>query len=626
MPGLITKDLIDVSTADTATGWSGASGGLDDEVYKQDGTGTGGAYTWQTGKNTVATCTFTPAANINMTANYTTPHLYWTMRCDVMTFCEALNTGATNSGFMLRVTDGSGNYVQWHMQGRDTWDGGWKNFVLDLTRTSDIHSSSGTLDLSDVDVISFITDNSNSGTIRIIDNTWCDVLRYGDGLQANSITTEAFGFTDIALDDVLIANYYGVLQDVDGVLFAQGLITLGDLTDTNDTNFGSIAETVYFKDQPVGASHYGIKGVEATNANNPTDISITALVCKTVGDTGAEFDFSDADLNSFELIGSTLINMGLISFGSGSVDTSKFSGGGASTVLNCTVTDCTWVLSGLISLTGTTTVIGCVIEDGTASASMLTASLETITNCSFASDGSNHAVELSSLGDGSMDWDNQLSGYAASDGSTGNEAIYVNVGSGSLTINVASGASTPSIRTAGATVTVVAGAVTVSVTVKNSAGEDIENANVFLRASDATGPFPYKESVTITNSGTTATVSHPGHGLSTNDKVDIKGANENEYNGVKQITVTGVDAYTYITEGSPATPATGTISSTFVALEGLSSALGIVSTSRTYSTDQPIKGWVRKSTISPYYKQSTINDEVTSASGFTTTIGLILDE
>lgn len=627
MAGAVTKDLIDISVADTTTGWSGSSGALDTEVYKQDGSGSGGAYAYQTGKNTLASCTFTPAANINMTGNYTTPHLYWTMRCDVLPFCELLNTGATNSGLMVRVADGSGNYTQWHVAGRDTWDGSWRNFVLDLTNTANTHSTSGTLSLADVDVITWYTDNSNSGTIRIIDNTWLDAVRYGDGLIANSVTTEAFDFTDIALIDVAVANYYGVIQEYGGVLFAQGAVVLGDLTDTNDTNFVSSGETVYFLDQLVSTSHYAIVGVEATSATNPTDIDISGLVCKTVGSTGAEVDFSDTDLNSLSVVGSTFIDMGTISFGSGTLATSKFSGCGASTLANCDVDGVTWELSGLVTISGTTALDDCSFIDSSATASVSTASLETINNCTFGSDGSNHAVELTAIGDGSMDWDNQLVGYATSDGSTGNEAIYVNVGSGSLTINVQTGASTPYIRTAGATVTVVAGAVPVSVTVKTTAGVAIENANVMLRAADATGPFPYKESVTITNSGTTATVAHTGHGMKTNDKVDIKGAtNDNEYNGVKQITVTGVDAYTYVTAGSPASPATGTIVSTFVALEGLSSALGVVSTSRTYTTDQPVKGWARKSTASPFYKQADIIDEVTSASGFTTTAGLILDE
>lgn len=51
-----------------------------------------------------------------------------------------------------------------------------------------------------------------------------------------------------------------------------------------------------------------------------------------------------------------------------------------------------------------------------------------------------------------------FSGYAPSNGSTGNEAINVLYTSGTLTINVTGGGNTPSIKTAGATVNVVAGA------------------------------------------------------------------------------------------------------------------------------------------------------------------------
>lgn len=47
-----------------------------------------------------------------------------------------------------------------------------------------------------------------------------------------------------------------------------------------------------------------------------------------------------------------------------------------------------------------------------------------------------------------------FSGYAASNGSTGNEAIFVNIATGTITINISGGGTTPSIRTAGATVVV----------------------------------------------------------------------------------------------------------------------------------------------------------------------------
>ncbi len=456
MSGAVTKDLIDISVADSTTGWSATSDGLDDEVYKQDGSGTGGAYTYQTGKNGIETCTFTPASNINMTANYSTPHLYWTMRCDVFPFCEALNIGPTNSGLMIKVTDGSGNYKQWHIAGSDTWDGSWRTFVLDLTNTANVHSSSGTLSLADVDEIAFITDNSNSGTIRIIDNTWLDAVRYGDGLIANSVTAEAFDFTDIADIDTAVANYYGVLQEVDGVLFCQGKLTIGDATDTNDTNFVSSNETVYFRDQIVSSSHYGIVGVEATSAANPTDIDISGLVVKTVGSTGAEIDFSDTDINSLVIDGSTFLDMGIINLATGIIDNSKFSGCGSTTLgSGVTATGCTWLQSGQIS---GGSLDACTVVKSTASSAVLSTDLDLIDGCHFIGDGTGHAIELNVSASDTYNWNSTFdtSTYVTSDGSTGNETIYVNDSNGThtYTIAVAAGATTPTIRTAGATVIV----------------------------------------------------------------------------------------------------------------------------------------------------------------------------
>lgn len=67
--------------------------------------------------------------------------------------------------------------------------------------------------------------------------------------------------------------------------------------------------------------------------------------------------------------------------------------------------------------------------------------------------------------------------------------------------------------------------------------------------------------VTITRSSQTATVTHTSHGKATGEYVKISGANQAEYNGTWQITNTGANTYTYTVAGSPATPATGTISS-----------------------------------------------------------------
>ena len=66
----------------------------------------------------------------------------------------------------------------------------------------------------------------------------------------------------------------------------------------------------------------------------------------------------------------------------------------------------------------------------------------------------------------------------------------------------------------------------------------------------------------ITRSGTTATVTTATpHGRISGDNVTIAGATLSQYNGAVAITVTDTTHFTYTVAGSPATPATGTITS-----------------------------------------------------------------
>jgi len=67
----------------------------------------------------------------------------------------------------------------------------------------------------------------------------------------------------------------------------------------------------------------------------------------------------------------------------------------------------------------------------------------------------------------------------------------------------------------------------------------------------------------ITRSSQTATATTTGsHGLTTGDWVTMAGATQTEYNGVFQVTVTGGTTFTYTVAGSPATPATGSPTTT----------------------------------------------------------------
>lgn len=153
--------------------------------------------------------------------------------------------------------------------------------------------------------------------------------------------------------------------------------------------------------------------------------------------------------------------------------------------------------------------------------------------------------------------------------------------------------------------------VTVKVTVKDAtSGAVVSGAMVLLEAA-AGGALPALESVTITRSSTTATVSHTAHGLSTNTYVRIRGAAQLEYNGSKLITVVDANSYTFTVAGSPASPATGTITSTAQIIGSTTDGSGIAqNTAFNYTADQPVTGTIRKGTSATFYRTGTIVDTI----------------
>jgi len=167
--------------------------------------------------------------------------------------------------------------------------------------------------------------------------------------------------------------------------------------------------------------------------------------------------------------------------------------------------------------------------------------------------------------------------------------------------------------------------ISVAVTVKDAnTFVVIESARVLLEAA-AGGDLPAGESITITRSGATASVAHTAHGMTTGMSVIIRGANQDEYNGIFTIANVSTDAYDYTVSGSPATPATGTITATCAILSGVTNGSGVLSSSFNYTNNQPITGKVRRATTGAKYKTGVITGTITS-SGLDTTVLLIVDE
>lgn len=111
-----------------------------------------------------------------------------------------------------------------------------------------------------------------------------------------------------------------------------------------------------------------------------------------------------------------------------------------------------------LTITQNSAVVNGITYSGSKMLSASLADMSNISNSPFTSSGTGHAIEVGGTAATISFAGNTFTGYAASNGSTGNEAIFVNIATGTVTINIVGGGSVPSIRTAGATVNVVAGA------------------------------------------------------------------------------------------------------------------------------------------------------------------------
>ena len=510
-----------------------------------------------------------------------------------------------NGGYRVLIGDSISDFKGWKVGGSDFGRkpyGGWQNFAVDPTYTADY------------------TTGSPDGTYRHFAAAYkcvkgslkgrpvcADAMRYGRGeikIEYGDVSNGYGTFSGIASQNDSQSNRWGLFQEVAGGYLWKGLLSFGNATNACDFRDSNVYITV----DETPRTYTAFNKIEINNTSSRVDwtgVSITAV------------NASQLSRGRLEVVDNADVNFDLCTF----TDMDTFIFQSNSVIENTTFRRCSQVTQ------GDGTFSGCTFENSDAAVSLYVSDLDKISNCGFISDGTNHAIELSSAHAGNS---YTLTGctytnYASVDGNTGNECIYNNSG-GAVTINI-NGGDTPSVRNgSGASTTIISGAVTVKVTTKTSSGSIISSARVLVKASSGTGPFPYEESVTISNSGTTATVTHTSHGMATGDKVLIEGASLQANNGVFSITKINDNSYSYTMSSSPGSSPTGTITSTFVALSGITDANGEISTSRVYSSDQPVNGWARKSSSSPFYKSAPISATIDHSNGMDYTAILILDE
>lgn len=339
-----------------------------------------------------------------------------------------------SGGHRFGIGTSVANYDAWAISGDNRPPnpyGGWWNVAIDPRVTADYTGGTGSGGAWQF-FGSLIGDTTLGIRVKIAKGNPHAVDGMLMGRGEIYCTGTGATFTLMAAQNDLVANRWGLLQDTGGGTFLwKGLMSLGQ--SGTSTTFTSSNQTIVIDDTAKVTASFNRLAVRHVSSSI-TLTNITFIAKGTV--SPGEFEMVE-NAATMSWTGCVFNSMSTFIF-----------------LSNAVITNTTFRSCALVTLGGGT-FSGCLFENSTASASTISATLDDVTDSIFTSDGSNHAVELTSIGSGTMSWDgNTLNSYVAGTAaspvtptSTGNEAIYVNVATASdLTINVAGGATTPSIR------------------------------------------------------------------------------------------------------------------------------------------------------------------------------------
>lgn len=591
-----------------------------------------------------------------------------------------------SGGIRVLIGSGVGDFKIFYVGGKDKAPnpyGGYQNIAVDPTLTGSIANSgtpSGTLQYVGVAISATVVGTLKGQPFSV------DAIRYGRG-EARFTGGDSGGYATFsgfaAINDASSARW-GLFMAVAGGYLWKGLMALGATGNTTTYRARSAANVATLTTASAHGLRVGdvvvITGVGGTGYNATAAVTVVGSTTTfsyantgssegTTADTGGtispQVDFRDsnklitiddqrkvgsnfnrievrransrvdwtsisfislcsASPGTFEAIDNADLNFYDCSF----TDMSTFIFQTNSSVLDCVFRRCKEITAGGAVMTD------CIIDSPSVAADSYGLGWNVATDPDGYLDGmefikganAHHAINFGLTSPTTMTLRGMtFSGFNASD-SQNDSALYFARTTGDVTVYLVGCSGNIKYKSAGCTVTFISDPVTISVTVQEADGTVIPSARVFLKAANDTGPFPYQESVSISNSGTTATVTHTGHGLATNDKVLIEGASLWQNNGIFSITKTSDNAYTYTLPEAPGSSPTGTITSTFVALHDVTGVGGTVSASRVYPSDQPVIGWARKSSSAPYWKEGPLGGTVDSLTGIPLTAILSPDE
>lgn len=373
---------------------------------------------------------------------------------------------ATSKGVAFGMASSAGNYKFWHVHGfGTTWDTA-QHVPLVINEAAPPLASAGTFNAASVSAFGVAISGTLAAPVMQFGSLWA----LGTTIVAGGNSAYPVKIPNIVKAAAIGKERMSVLQQGATQMLVLQALQFGnggtnpiylDLSNTA-TEFPqqrSVADRqVYYNsvDNVCGITFY-------PGASDTIDIrnAVFSSKSKFHWDWHASMSMSATVLTS----GAQVINSGQTNLRAITYDGMAF-------------TDCNAITQNGATLTG------CTFNNSKITSASLS-DMDNISNCAFTSGGTGHAIEVGGSAGTITFTGNTFDGYAASNGNTGNEAIFVNIASGTVTINIAGGGSTPSIRTAGATV-IVNNSVTLTLTgivpgsdiVILDAGTATERANV----------------------------------------------------------------------------------------------------------------------------------------------------
>jgi hypothetical protein len=436
---------------DNEAGWGGTDG---PDTYNNAIQGTN-AESWNCAKNSTETGTLTLTPG---TAPGTSRSLFM--------FWMSSNLAPYYTAIDLELQSSASNYKNFEVANSTNKEigGDFTATVVDYVNKG---TSTGTYAPASHTVLRIIIDNSSSGNIRSVINNWVDVMYFGPGHTISGTTTGDALFAEAAAIDITDDDYYGILEDYNGIIYSQGDLDLSGTALTSDS------EVLVFKDT--------VNGYDTYNFDITGTVTFTNTAVIAAGTIDYIFDSTGA--TAFTQTGGS--HVGYSSFLTKAGQTMSgivFQNGGTGTIVN-TISNSTYNSCGLVTLSVAGELNGCTFNNTAATSYAVSVpNLNDIPDCVFRdSTNTTHCCILTgAFGsytwsglDPDSDYDVGTASGASTDvavtgGSiTGNEHIYLsdsNVAN-AYTINVATGAVTPSVATAGCIAYVVANQRTVTFTV-----------------------------------------------------------------------------------------------------------------------------------------------------------------